>query len=86
MRKPWSSVDVAIAVATTDGLITPIVKRADKKPLADITDEIRQLADKARQNKLKPDEFQGGTFTISNLGFLLCCSLNRVLCRRYVWN
>lgn len=66
--KGWNSVDVCIAVATDNGLITPIVKNADRKSLGEVANEIRELAQKARNNKLKPEEFQGGNFTISNLG------------------
>jgi pyruvate dehydrogenase E2 component (dihydrolipoamide acetyltransferase) len=62
------SVDISIAVATETGLITPIVKGADKKSLSQISAEVRELAAKAKANKLKPEEFLGGTFSISNLG------------------
>ncbi|XP_070154911.1 dihydrolipoyllysine-residue acetyltransferase component of pyruvate dehydrogenase complex [Polyergus mexicanus] len=61
-------VDVCVAVATSTGLITPIVFDTATKGLADISKNIRELAEKARNGKLKPHEFQGGTFTISNLG------------------
>lgn len=61
-------VDVCIAVATPTGLITPIVFDTATKNLADISKNIRELAEKARKGQLKPHEFQGGTFTISNLG------------------
>jgi len=64
----YQSVDVSVAVATPAGLITPIVKAADTKGLAVISAEVRELAARARDGKLKPEEFQGGTFTISNLG------------------
>ena len=66
--KPWTSVDISIAVSTPTGLITPIVKQADAKSLKVLAQEIRDLATKARNNTLKPEEFIGGTFTISNLG------------------
>ncbi|XP_043481795.1 dihydrolipoyllysine-residue acetyltransferase component of pyruvate dehydrogenase complex-like [Leptopilina heterotoma] len=62
------SVDVSVAVATPNGLITPIVFNAATKSLSDISANIRELAVKAREGKLKPQEFQGGSFTISNLG------------------
>lgn len=55
--------DISIAVATESGLITPIVFDAAAKSLTDISKNIRELADKARGGKLKPEEFQGGTFT-----------------------
>jgi pyruvate dehydrogenase E2 component (dihydrolipoamide acetyltransferase) len=64
----WDTVDVAVAVALEDGLITPIVKNADRKGLAAIASETKDLAERARAGKLKLEEFQGGTFSISNLG------------------
>jgi pyruvate dehydrogenase E2 component (dihydrolipoamide acetyltransferase) len=64
----WDTVDIAIAVALEDGLITPIVKNADRKGLATIANETKDLAARARTGKLKLEEFQGGTFSISNLG------------------
>jgi pyruvate dehydrogenase E2 component (dihydrolipoyllysine-residue acetyltransferase) len=62
------TVDISVAVATESGLITPIVKSADRKTLDSIGSNIRELAGRARENKLLPEEFQGGTFSISNLG------------------
>jgi pyruvate dehydrogenase E2 component (dihydrolipoamide acetyltransferase) len=64
----WDTVDIAVAVALEDGLITPIVKSADRKGLATIANETKDLAARARAGKLKLEEFQGGTFSISNLG------------------
>jgi pyruvate dehydrogenase E2 component (dihydrolipoamide acetyltransferase) len=64
----WDSVDIAVAVALDDGLITPIVKAADRKGLAAIASETKDLVERARAGKLKLEEFQGGTFSISNLG------------------
>jgi pyruvate dehydrogenase E2 component (dihydrolipoamide acetyltransferase) len=61
-------VDVSVAVALEGGLITPIVRDADKKGLAVISNEVKELADRARQGKLMPEEYQGGTFSVSNLG------------------
>lgn len=63
-----AKVDVSVAVATPSGLITPIVSDTATKSLMDVSKAIRELADKARKGQLKPHEFQGGTFTISNLG------------------
>ncbi|XP_063594021.1 pyruvate dehydrogenase protein X component-like [Penaeus indicus] len=63
-----SQVDMSIAVATPTGLITPIVRGADVLGIEEIASQVRDLATRARENKLKLDEFQGGTFTISNLG------------------
>lgn len=60
--------DISVAVAIPDGLITPIVKAANLKTLRTIASEMRVLIDKAKSGKLKPEEFQGGTFSISNLG------------------
>lgn len=62
------SVDISIAVATDAGLITPIVANANTKSLTQISAEVKELAGRARANKLKPNEFQGGSFSISNLG------------------
>ncbi|KAF5742574.1 hypothetical protein HS088_TW09G00625 [Tripterygium wilfordii] len=62
------SVDISIAVATEKGLMTPIVKNADQKSISSISLEVKELAEKARSGKLAPHEFQGGTFSISNLG------------------
>lgn len=62
------SIDISIAVATPAGLITPIVPKTDTMGLADITNKVRDLAGRAREGKLKPEEYQGGTFCISNLG------------------
>jgi pyruvate dehydrogenase E2 component (dihydrolipoamide acetyltransferase) len=61
-------VHVAVAVAIDDGLITPVIKHTDKKGLAQISRETKDLAGRARDKKLQPDEFEGSTFTISNLG------------------
>ncbi len=62
------TVDVGIAVAIEDGLITPIVKDADQKGLAEIALEIRELAERAKKKALKPEEYTGGSITVSNLG------------------
>ena len=64
----WDTVDIAVAVALDDGLITPIVKAADRKGLAAIAGETKDLVARARAGKLKLEEFQGGTFSVSNLG------------------
>ncbi|MDQ3126218.1 MAG: 2-oxo acid dehydrogenase subunit E2, partial [Pseudomonadota bacterium] len=60
--------DVAMAVAIDGGLITPIIRKAETKTLSQIAAESKDLAKRARDRKLKPDEFQGGTFSVSNLG------------------
>lgn len=63
-----NTVDVSVAVSTPAGLITPIIFNAHAKGLATISSEIQELAARAREGKLQPDEYQGGTFTVSNLG------------------
>ena len=60
--------DIAMAVAIDGGLITPIIRAAETKGLAQISSEAKDLAGRARAGKLKPEEFQGGTFSVSNLG------------------
>jgi pyruvate dehydrogenase E2 component (dihydrolipoamide acetyltransferase) len=64
----FQDVDISVAVATPTGLITPIVRKADQKGLAAISNEMKDLAARAKANKLKPEEFQGGGFSISNMG------------------
>jgi len=63
-----SSIDIAVAVAMEGGLITPIIREADQKGLAEISVEMKDLASRGREGKLMPEEYQGGSFTISNLG------------------
>ncbi len=62
--------DVAVAVSIPGGLITPIIRNAEMKGLAQISAEMADLAKRAREKKLKPEEFQGGTFSISNMGMM----------------
>jgi pyruvate dehydrogenase E2 component (dihydrolipoamide acetyltransferase) len=64
----FNNVDVSVAVATEGGLITPIIRNADQKSVIQISGEMKELAARARANKLKPEEFQGGGFSLSNLG------------------
>ncbi|MCB9991461.1 MAG: pyruvate dehydrogenase complex dihydrolipoamide acetyltransferase [Rhodospirillales bacterium] len=64
----YANADISVAVSTPNGLMTPIVKAAEGKGLRQISEEVKDLAGRARENKLKPEEFQGGTFTVSNLG------------------
>jgi len=61
-------VDISVAVAIPDGLVTPVVRDADRKSVVTIAREVRDLAARAKQKKLKPEEFTDGTFSISNLG------------------
>lgn len=66
--RQYNNVDVSVAVSTDSGLITPIVFGADTKGIVQISKEVKALAAKAREGKLQPQEFQGGTITVSNLG------------------
>lgn len=66
--RQYQAADVSVAVATDTGLITPIIRAAEAKSLTELSEEMRSLAEKAKSGKLTPQEFQGGTFTISNLG------------------
>jgi pyruvate dehydrogenase E2 component (dihydrolipoamide acetyltransferase) len=64
----YDHADIGVAVAIEDGLITPIIRAADQKSLSDIAAEVRDLADRARNRKLRPEEYMGASFSISNLG------------------
>lgn len=66
----FEQADISVAVAIENGLITPIIKAANRKSLAQISNDMRDLATRAKIGKLAPDEFQGGSFSISNLGML----------------
>ncbi len=68
--KQYSRVHIGVAVALEDGLITPVIRDADSKPLVDIGTEARELADRARNRRLQPHEYTGATFSISNLGMM----------------
>jgi pyruvate dehydrogenase E2 component (dihydrolipoamide acetyltransferase) len=75
----YSNVDISVAVATDSGLITPIIRNADQKTLPVISAEMKDLAKRARINKLKPEEFQGGGFSISNLGMFGVQQFNAII-------
>ncbi len=64
----YNNIDISVAVAIEGGLITPIIKNADQKDIVKISSEMKDLAKRARENTLAPEEFQGGGFSISNLG------------------
>jgi len=64
----YEHADIGVAVATENGLITPVIRAAELKSLIDIATEVRELSDRARARKLKPEEYTGATFSISNLG------------------
>ena len=64
----WNEVHLSVAVAVEDGLITPVVRNADRKSLREISAEVKELAGRARERRLRPEEYTGGTFSVSNLG------------------
>ncbi len=64
----YGSVNLSVAVAVDDGLVTPVIRDAQKKSLREISEAVKDLAGRARNKKLKPEEYQGGTITVSNLG------------------
>ena len=66
----WNEVHISMAVAIEDGLITPVIRHADRKSLREISAEARDLAGRARERRLTAEEYTGGTFSISNLGML----------------
>src|SRR3546814_14293021 len=64
----YKDIDISVAVSTPTGLITPVVKGVDAKSLSVVSLDIADLAQRAREGKLAPQEYQGGSFTVSNLG------------------
>ncbi len=64
----YKRIDIGVAVSIEDGLLTPVIRHVSSKTIGQIANEGRQLAERARQKKLKPEEYTGGTFTVSNLG------------------
>ncbi|HEX4083447.1 MAG TPA: pyruvate dehydrogenase complex dihydrolipoamide acetyltransferase [Chthoniobacteraceae bacterium] len=64
----YASINMAVAVAVDDGLVTPVIRDAQKKSLREISETVKDMATRARSKKLKPEEYQGGTLTVSNLG------------------
>ncbi len=73
------TVDISVAVAIPGGLVTPIVRNADAKGLVEIAGEMKELAARAREGKLRPEEYQGGSFSISNLGMYGVKSFDAVI-------
>mmetsp|Transcript_38291 Transcript_38291/g.95885 ORF Transcript_38291/g.95885 Transcript_38291/m.95885 type:complete len:363 (+) Transcript_38291:28-1116(+) len=73
------TIDVAFAAATPAGLVTPVVRGADKKSIAEIASATKDLAGRARENKLMPEEFQGGSLSVSNLGMFAITEFVAVL-------
>lgn len=66
--RQYHNINISVAVQTDAGLLVPVVQNADKKGLAAIAEDVKMLADKAKKNSLKPADYEGGTFTVSNLG------------------
>ncbi|MFT8719761.1 pyruvate dehydrogenase complex dihydrolipoamide acetyltransferase [Acetobacter sp.] len=75
----YNDVDISVAVSIPDGLITPIIRQADRKSLREISKEMKDLASRARAGKLKPEEFQGGSFSISNMGMFGVSSFSAII-------
>ncbi|HCR85710.1 MAG TPA: pyruvate dehydrogenase complex dihydrolipoamide acetyltransferase [Alphaproteobacteria bacterium] len=75
----YNNIDISVAVATPNGLITPIIFNADQKTVPQISNEMKELAKLARENKLKPQQFQGGGFSISNLGMFGIKQFNAII-------
>ncbi|MCH4090583.1 pyruvate dehydrogenase complex dihydrolipoamide acetyltransferase [Acetobacter sp.] len=75
----YNDVDISVAVSIPDGLITPIIRQADRKSLREISNEMKDLASRARAGKLKPEEFQGGSFSISNMGMFGVSSFSAII-------
>jgi pyruvate dehydrogenase E2 component (dihydrolipoamide acetyltransferase) len=66
--RQWQDVHVGVAVAIDEGLITPVIRHADRKSLREIGAEVKELAGRARAKRLQPEEYTGATFSVSNLG------------------
>lgn len=75
----YNNIDISIAVAIDGGLITPVIRNADQKEITKISSEMKDLAKRARENSLKPEEFQGGGFSISNLGMYGILNFNAIV-------
>jgi pyruvate dehydrogenase E2 component (dihydrolipoamide acetyltransferase) len=75
----YADVDLGIAVAMEEGLLTPVIRAAQTKSLREISEVAKDLAHRARNKRMKPEEFQGGTFTVSNLGGMGIDSFSAVI-------
>jgi pyruvate dehydrogenase E2 component (dihydrolipoyllysine-residue acetyltransferase) len=75
----YADIDLGIAVAIEDGLLTPVIRAAQNKSLREISELAKDLARRARNKRMKPEEFQGGTFTVSNLGAMAIDSFSAVI-------
>ena len=77
--KAHGEVSIGVAVSIPDGLITPVVRNADRRSILEISREVKDLATRARDKKLKPDEYVGSTFTVSNLGMFDVCEFTAII-------
>src|SRR5437588_11496228 len=75
----YADVDLGVAVAIENGLLTPVIRAAQNKSLREISEQVKDLASRARNKRMKPEEFQGGTFTVSNLGGMGVDSFSAVI-------
>ncbi len=75
----YADVDLGVAIAIEDGLLTPVIRAAQNKSLREISELVKDLAHRARNKRMKPEEFQGGTFTVSNLGGMGIDSFSAVI-------
>lgn len=75
----WEDINIGVAVAVPDGLIVPVIRQADRKPVEALAQELHDLAEKARQGRLRPQDVEGGTFTITNLGMFGIESFDPIL-------
>ncbi len=75
----YADIDLGVAVAIEDGLLTPVIRAAQNKSLREISEQVKDLAHRARNKRMKPEEFQGGTFTVSNLGGMGIDSFSAVI-------
>jgi pyruvate dehydrogenase E2 component (dihydrolipoamide acetyltransferase) len=75
----YADIDLGVAVAIEDGLLTPVIRAAQNKSLREISELVKDLASRARNKRMKPEEFQGGTFTVSNLGGMGIDSFSAVI-------
>ena len=79
MVRLYKHADIAVAVNTPSGLVAPILRRAETKSLATIAEELRSLAERGRNGRLRPDDYAGGSFTVSNLGMFGVTSLYPII-------
>ena len=78
-KRQFKNADISIAVATPNGLMTPILRDANRKSINSISGEVKQLAILSKERRIKPEDYEGGTFTISNLGMYGIKSFNAII-------